>query len=69
MPIGKWSPNRLNATQIPAACPQPACDSSSFLCPKIVSIVYLSGDLLNVEMTYLDIRRLPLLECICSIAS
>ncbi|CAF1080494.1 unnamed protein product [Rotaria sordida] len=37
VPIDKWSPNVLNATIPPPACPQPPCKVPPILCPAIVS--------------------------------
>ncbi|CAM4845695.1 unnamed protein product, partial [Rotaria magnacalcarata] len=36
-PISRWAPATINATEIPPACPQPACDIHDILCPKTTS--------------------------------
>ncbi|CAF2515172.1 unnamed protein product [Rotaria sp. Silwood2] len=37
VPIPKWAPRLINATQPAPACPQPPCSLPSILCPKIMS--------------------------------
>ncbi|CAF1450255.1 unnamed protein product [Rotaria sp. Silwood1] len=37
VPIGKWSPNVINATKPPPACPQPPCKVPPILCPAVLS--------------------------------
>ncbi|CAF1126239.1 unnamed protein product [Rotaria sordida] len=37
VPISKWAPATINATEIPPACPQPACDVHDILCHKTTS--------------------------------
>ncbi|CAF3324780.1 unnamed protein product [Rotaria socialis] len=36
-PISRWAPATINATEMPPACPQPACDIHDILCPKTTS--------------------------------
>ncbi|CAF4266907.1 unnamed protein product [Rotaria magnacalcarata] len=36
-PISRWVLATINATEIPPACPQPACDIHDILCPKTTS--------------------------------
>ncbi|CAF0973312.1 unnamed protein product [Rotaria sordida] len=37
VPIPKWAPRVINATQPAPACPQPPCSLPAILCPKIMS--------------------------------
>lgn len=38
VPISKWTPNVLNATERAPACPQPPCGGvPSILCPPVVN--------------------------------
>ncbi|CAF3702477.1 unnamed protein product [Rotaria sordida] len=36
-PIDKWAPSTFDATKIPPACPQPACNPGDILCPSSMS--------------------------------
>ena len=65
--INKWAPLTINATRIPPACPQPACDVHDILCLEVVSIL-VGCEKLNINLGYLDIRRLSLFEYLHSIA-
>ncbi|CAF4187366.1 unnamed protein product, partial [Rotaria sordida] len=42
-PIDKWAPSTFDATKIPPACPQPACNPGDILCPS--SLGCLLGDI------------------------
>ncbi|CAF3372257.1 unnamed protein product, partial [Rotaria sp. Silwood2] len=35
VPIGKWAPSTIKATETPPACPQSACNVNDILCPKV----------------------------------
>ncbi|CAF0914111.1 unnamed protein product [Didymodactylos carnosus] len=37
VPVGRWDPKILNATQPAPACPQPKCNLPPTLCPKVLS--------------------------------
>jgi len=37
--VSKWSPQVLNATTPPPACPQPPCAVPAILCPAVVRYI------------------------------
>ena len=40
VPVSKWAPSVINATERFPACPQPHCNPQNPLCPPVVSIVF-----------------------------
>lgn len=54
MPIAKWAPTAINATQPPPACPQPPCSLPSILCPKIVSIATSNNVVFHISYSQMS---------------
>ena len=61
VPIGKWTPRVINATQAAPACPQPPCSLPSILCPKMVRI---SLNWSRFYCSYVDMLRCLKTVCI-----